>query len=173
MVLKCGSNEPNIQIKLILSQKYCMKEIRVIGTFLGSGSLDPNIWVLLPFLDTNIGILLQWKYIKDVVIIWLAWQTWLTQLGKFNFQFTISILELLSKYQNKAGSEKRWFNTKFAHQILVLHIRVKRFEVQWLIQYFWCHFQVQTQIFGSNMILNPLIQLGPGPDCIKVFKSWC
>ncbi len=36
------------------------------------------------------------------------------------------------------------------------------FGVQWLIQYFWCHFQVQTQIFGSNMNLNPLIQSGPG-----------
>ncbi len=43
LVLKCGSNEPNIQIELILSQKYCMNEIRVIGKFLGSGSLDPNI----------------------------------------------------------------------------------------------------------------------------------
>ncbi len=39
LVLKCGSNEQNIQIKLILSQKYCMNEIRVIGTFLGLGSL--------------------------------------------------------------------------------------------------------------------------------------
>ncbi len=36
------------------------------------------------------------------------------------------------------------------------------FGVQWLIQYFWCHFQVQTQIFGSNMNLNHLIQSVPG-----------
>ncbi len=36
------------------------------------------------------------------------------------------------------------------------------FGVKWLIQYFWCHLQVQTQIFGSNMNLNPLIQSGPG-----------
>ncbi len=55
LLLKCVSNEPNIQIKLML---YCMNEIRVIGTCLGSGSLDPNIWVLLPFLDINIGTLL-------------------------------------------------------------------------------------------------------------------
>ncbi len=86
LVLKYGSNEPNIQIKLILSQRYCMNEIRVIETFLGSGSLDPNIWVLLPFLYPNIRTLLWWKYIKDVVIMWLAWQTWLTQPGKFNLQ---------------------------------------------------------------------------------------
>ncbi len=105
-MLKCGLNEPNIQIKLILSQKYCMKEISVIRTFLGSGSFDPNIWVLLPFLDPNIGTLLQWKYIKDMVIMWLSWQTWLTQPGKFNLQATISILELWSKYQNEAGSKK-------------------------------------------------------------------
>ncbi len=57
-LLKCGSNEPNIHIKLIFSQRYCMNEISVIGTFLGSGSFDPNIWVLLPFLDPNIGTLL-------------------------------------------------------------------------------------------------------------------
>ncbi len=85
-MLKCGSNEPNIQIKLILNQKYCMNEIRVIGTFLGSGSLDPNIWVLMPFLDPNIWTLLWRKYIKYVVIMWLAWQTWLTQPGKINLQ---------------------------------------------------------------------------------------
>ncbi len=30
-----------------------------------------------------------------------------------------------------------------------------------MIEYFWCHFKVQTQIFGSNMNLNPLIQSGP------------
>ncbi len=54
LVLKCGSNEPNNYIKLMLSQKYCMNEIRVIGTFLGLGSLDPNIRMLLPFLDPNI-----------------------------------------------------------------------------------------------------------------------
>ncbi len=86
LVLKCGSNEPNIQIKQILSQEYCMNESMVIVTFLGSGSLDPNIWVLLPFLDPNIRTLLWCKYIKDVVIMWLAWQTWLTQPGKFNLQ---------------------------------------------------------------------------------------
>ncbi len=85
--------------------KVCMKEIRVIVTFLGSDSLDPNICVLLPFLEPNIETLLQWKYIKDMVTMWLAWQTWLTQPGKFNLQATISILELWSKYQNEAGSE--------------------------------------------------------------------
>ncbi len=69
LVLKCGSNEPNIQIKLIFSQTYCRNEIRVIETFLWSGLLDPNIWVLVPFLDSNIGTLLWWKYIKDVVIM--------------------------------------------------------------------------------------------------------
>ncbi len=86
LVLKCDSNEPNIQIKLMLSQNYCMNGIRVIETFLGSGSLDPNIWVLLPFLDSNIWTLLWWKYIKDKIIMWLAWQIWLTKPGKFNLQ---------------------------------------------------------------------------------------
>ncbi len=86
LVLKCGSNEPNIQIKLIWSHSCCMEDISVIGTFLGSGSLVPNVWVLLPFLDPNIETLLWWKYIKDVVIMWLAWQTWLTQPGKFKLQ---------------------------------------------------------------------------------------
>ncbi len=66
LVLKCGSDEPNIQIKLILNQKYCMNEIRVNRTFLGSGSFEPNIWVLLPFLDPNIGTWVGLGWVKTV-----------------------------------------------------------------------------------------------------------
>ncbi len=44
------------------------------------------------------------------------------------------------------------------------HFGVKR-----LIQYFWCHFQVQTQIFGSNVDLNSLIQSGPGVYTIVLY----
>ncbi len=166
-MLKCGSSEPNIQIKLILSQKYCMNETRVIGTFSGSGSLDPNIWVLLPFLDPTIRTLLWWKYIKDEVIMWRAWQTWLTQLGKFN-------LQLQSPSWNYDPNIRMRLNLKtmVQHHVYTPNFGVTyqgqnvfqvdpHFEVKWLIQYFWCHFQVQTQIFGSNMNLNPLIQSGP------------
>ncbi len=131
--LNCGSNEANIQIKLIVSQKYCMNEIRVIGTFLGSGSLDPNMWVLLPYLDPNIKTLLWWIYIRDVVIMWLAWQTWLTQPGKFNLQLQSPSWN----YDRNIRIRKRWFNTKFTPQILVLHIRVKKW-------FTWTH------MLGSN-----------------------
>ncbi len=155
LVLKCGSNEPNIQIKLILSQKYCMNEIRVIVTFLGSGSLDPNIWVLLPFLDPNIRTLLWCKYIKDVVIMWLAWQTWLIQPSKFT-------LQLQSPSWNYVQHQVYTPNLGVTYQGQKVVQVDSHFGVKWLIKYFWCHFQVQTQIFGSNMNLNPLIQSGPG-----------
>ncbi len=145
LVLKCGSNEPTIQIKLILSQKYCMNETRIIGTFLGSCSLDPNIWVLLPFLDPSIRTIFWLKYMKDVVIMWLAWQTWLTQPGKFNLQL-----------QSPSWNYYPNFGVTYQGQTAV---QVDpHFGVKWMIQYFWCHFQVQPQIFGSNMNLNPLIQ---------------
>ncbi len=76
VVLQCGSNEPNIQIKLILNQKYCMNKIRVIRTFLGSGSLDPHIRVLPPVFDPNIGTLLVMKICKrHIHHVIVAWQT--------------------------------------------------------------------------------------------------
>ncbi len=152
----------------MLSQRYSMNEIRVIGTFLGSSSLDPNIWVLLPFLDPHIGALLWWKYIKDIVIMWLAWQTWLTQPGKFNLQLQYPSWNYNPNIRMRLDRKKMVqhhiytpnFCVKYQGQKVVqvdLH-----FGVQWLIQYFWWHFQVQTQIFGLNMNLNPLIQSGPG-----------
>ncbi len=142
-----------------------MNEIRVIGTFLGSGSLDPNIWVLLPFLDPNIRTLLWWKYIKDVVIMWLAWQTWLTQPSKFNLQLQSPSLIYDPNIWMRLDPKKM-----VQHQIYTPNVGVTyqgqkvdpHCGVHWLIQYFWCHFQVQTQIFGSKMNLNPLIQSGPG-----------
>ncbi len=173
LVLKYGSNEPNIHIKLILSQRYCMNEIRVIGTFLGSGSLDPNIWVLLPFLDPNIGTLLWWKYIREIVIMWLALQTWLTQPGKYNIQLQSPSWN----YDPMRLDPKKMVQ----HQVYTPNIDVTyqgqrvvqvdlHFGVQWLIQYFWCHFQIQPQIFGSNMNLNPLIQ--SGPELLAVGVIW-
>ncbi len=142
-----------------------MNEIRVIGTFLGSGSLDPNICVLLPFLNPNIRTLLWWKYIKDIVIMWLSWQTWLTQPSKFNSQ--------LQSWSYDPNIRMRLDPKKMVqHQVCIPNFGVTyqgqnvvqvdpHFGVQWLIQYFWCHFQVQTQIFVSNTNLNPLIQSGP------------
>ncbi len=123
---------------------------------LGSSSLDPNIWVLLPFLDPNIGTLLWWKYIKDVVIMWLAWQTWLIQPGKFKLTAAIYILELWSKYQNCGIT----YQGQKVAQV------DPHFGVHCLIQYFWCHFKVQTQIFSSSLNLNPLIQSGPGESML-------
>ncbi len=156
LVLKCYSNEPNIQIKLILSQKYCMNEIRVIGTFLGLGSLDPNICVLLSFLDPHIRTLLWWKYIKDVVIMWLACQTWLTQLGKFNLQLQSSSWNYDPNIRMRLDPQKMVQHQVYTPNICVTYQGQKvvqvdpHFGVKWLIQYVWCHFQVQTQIFGSN-----------------------
>ncbi len=178
LVLKCGSNEPNIQMKLTLSKKYCMNEIRVIGTFFGLSSLDPNIWVLLSFKDPNIGTLLWWKYIKDIVIIWLAWQKWLTQPGKFNLQLQSP------SWNYDPNIRMRLYPKKMVqHQVYTPNSGVTyqgqkviqvdpHFGVQWLIQYFWCHFQVQTLIFGSNMNLNPLIQSGPGKRQYRVLNGW-
>ncbi len=174
LVLKCGSN---IQIKVILSQKYCMNEIRVIGTFLESGSLDPNIWVLLPFLDPNIRTLLWWKYIKDVVIMWLVWQTWLTQPGKFNLQLQSPSWNYDPNIRMRMDPKKM-----VQHQVYTSHFDVTyqgqkvvqvdlHFGVQRLIQYFWIHYQVQTQIFGSNMNLNPLIQSCPYDPSLN--RLWC
>ncbi len=145
-----------------------MNEIRVIWTFLGSGSLDPNIWVLLPFLDRNIGTLLWWKYIKDIVIVWLAWQTWLTHPGKLNLQLQSPSWNYNQNIRMRLDPKKmvqHQVNTPnfgFTYQGQDVVEVDLHFGVQWLIQYFWCHFQVQTQIFGSNMDLNPLIQSGPG-----------
>ncbi len=158
-MLKCGSNEPNIQINLILSQKYCMKKIRVIGTFSGSGSLDPNIWVLLPFLYTNIGTLLWWKYIKDEVIMWLAWQTWLTQPGQFNLQLQSPSWNYDPNITMRLDPKKKVQHQVYTPDFGVTYQGQKvvqvdpHFWVQWLIPYFWCHFQVQTQIFGSTWTL--------------------
>ncbi len=111
------------------------------GSFLGSGSSDPNIWVLLPFLDPNIGTLLWWKYIKDVIIMWLAWQTWLTQPGKFN-------LQLQSPSWNYDPNIRMRLDPKemVQHQVYTPNFDVTyqgqkvdpHFGVQWLIQYFWC-----------------------------------
>ncbi len=139
LVIKCGSNEPNIHIKLIVSQRYCMNETRFIGTFLGPGSLDPNIWVLLPFLDPNIRTLLWWKYIKGVVIMWLAWQTWLIQPGKFS-------LQLQSPYWNYDPNIRMRLDLQkmVQHQVYTPHFGVTyhgqkviqvdpHFGVKWLI----------------------------------------
>ncbi len=141
-----------------------------IGTFLGSGSPDANIWVLLPFLDQNIRTLLWWKYIKDIVIIWIAWQTWLTQPGKFN-------LHLQSPSWNYDPNIRMRLDPKkmVQHQVYIPNVGViyqgqnvvqvnPHFGVKWLIQYLWCHLQVQTKICGSNMNLNPLIQSFPGRE---------
>ncbi len=154
LVLTCGSNEPNIHIKLILSQKFCMNEIRVIGTFLGSGSLDPNIWVLLPFLHPNIGTLLWWKYIKDIVIMRLAW---LTQPGKFNLQLQSPSWNYEPNIRMRLDP-KRWFNTKFTPQVLVLHIRFKKW-------FKWTH------ILGSNDWYNTFAVIFRfKPRCL--FQTW-
>ncbi len=167
-MLKCGSNEPNIQIKLILSQKYCMNESGVIGMFLGSGSLDPNIWVLLPLLDPNIGTLLWWKYIKDIVIMWLAWQKCLTQPGKFNLHLQSPSWNYDTHIWMRLDLKKMIQHQVYTPNVGVTYQDQKVVQmgphsgVQWLIQYFWCHFQVQTQIFGSNM--NLLIQSDPGGE---------
>ncbi len=173
LVLKSGSNEANIQIKLIVSHKYCMNKIRGIGTFLGSGSLDPNIWVLLPFLDPNIGTLLWWKYIKDVVITWLAWQTWLTLLGKFNLQLQSPSWNYDPNIRMRLDLKKMVQHQVYTPYFVVTYqcqkvVQVEpHFAFQWAVQYFWCYFQVQTQIFRSNMNLNPVIQSGPGvANCI-------
>ncbi len=101
-----------------------MNEIRVIGTFLGSGSLDPNMWVLLPFLDPNIRTLLWWKYTKDVVIMWHAWQTWLTQPGKFNLQLQAPSWNYDPNIRMRLDPKKMVQHQVYT-QILVLHIRVK------------------------------------------------
>ncbi len=119
LVLKCGSNESNIQIKLILSQKYCMNENRFIWTFLGSGSLDPNIWMLLPFFvpiaelscDENSQVSLTYSYNLH---LWI-----MIQISEWGW------------------IRKRWFNTKFTPQCVVLHIRVNKW-------FKWTH------ILGSN-----------------------
>ncbi len=159
--LKCGSNEPNIQIKLILNQIYCMNEFTVIGTFLRPGSFDKNIWVLLPFLDPNIRTLLWWKYIKGVVIMWLAWQTWLTQAGKFNLQLQILSwnydpnirmrLDLRKMVQHQVYTPNFGVTYQGEHVVQVdPHFRVKL-----LIQYFWCRFQVQHQTWTWTLRYNP------------------
>ncbi len=138
-MLKCGSNEPYIQIKLILSQKYCMNEIRVIGKFLGSGSLDPNIWVLLSFLNPNIRTLLWWKYIKDVVIMWLSWQTWLTQPSKFN-------LQLQSPFWNYDPHIKMRLDPKkmVQHQVYIHHE-------------FWCYISESESGSSGPTFWGPMI----------------
>ncbi len=154
-----------------------MDEIRAIGTFLGSGSLDPNMWLVLPFLDPNIGTLLWWKYIKDIVIMWLAWQTWLTHPGKFNLQLESPSWNYDPNIRMRLDPKKM-----VQHQVYISNFGVTYqgqnvvqidpyFGVQWLIQYCWCHFQVQIQIFGSNMNLNPLIQSGPGVSNIVLCST--
>ncbi len=100
--------------------------------------------------------------------MWPAWQTWLSQPGKFN-------LQLQSPSWNYDPNIRMRLDPKemVQHKVYTPYIGVtyqgqkvvqedQHFGVRWLIQYFCCHFQVQTQIFGSNMNLNPLIQSGPG-----------
>ncbi len=134
---------------------------------LGSGQLDPNIWVLLPFLDPNIRTLLWWKYIKDVVIMWLAWQTCLMQPGKFNVQLQSPSWNYDPNIRMRPNPKKMVQHQVYTPNFGVTYQGQKVFQVdphfwvKWWIQYFWCHSQVQTQIFGSNMNLNPLIQSGP------------
>ncbi len=134
---------------------YCMNEIR--ETFLGSGSLDPNTWVLLSFLDPNIETLLWWKYIKDKVIMCLAWQTWLTKPGTFNLQLQSPSWNYDLNIRMRLDPQKDG-STPSLHPKCWCYISGQKvvqvdphFGVQWLIQYLWCHFQVRTQIFGSNM----------------------
>ncbi len=135
-VLKCGSNEPNIQIKLIVSQKYCMNEMTVIGRFLGSDSFDPNIWVLLPFLDLNIRTEIYKRRSHHVTCF--GKHGWHSQVSlTYSYNLHLGIMIQISEW---GWIPKRWFNTRFTSQILVLHIRVKmcfqvdpHFGVQWLI----------------------------------------
>ncbi len=146
-------------------------------TFLGSDSLDPNIW--LPFLDPNIRTLLWWKYIKEVVIMWLAWQTWLTQPGKFNLQLQSPSWNydpnIRMRLDPKKMVQHKVYTPNFGVTCQgqkVFHVD-PHFGVQWLIQYFWCHFQVQTQIFGWNLNLNPLIQSGPVVEPVQLPVIGC
>ncbi len=124
----------------LMNQKYCMNEIRVIGTFSGSGSLDPNIWALLPFLDPNIGTLLWWKYIKDLVIIWLAGQTWLTQPGKFNLQLQSPSWNYDPNIRMRLDLKKMVRHKVYTPNVGVTYQGQKvvqvdpHFAVQWLIQ---------------------------------------
>ncbi len=97
-------------------------------------------------------------------------------LGKHGWH---SQVNLTYSYNRHLGimiqiSEWGWIRKKMVqHQVYISNFGVtyqgqkvvqmdSHFGVQWLIQYFWCHFRVQIQIFGSNMNLNPLIQSGPG-----------
>ncbi len=84
-----------------------------------------NIWVLLPFLDTNIGTLRWWKYIKYIVIMWLAWQTWLIQPGKFNIQLQSPSWNYDPNIRMRLDP-KKMVQHQITPQILVLHIRVKK-----------------------------------------------
>ncbi len=115
---------------------------------LGSGSLDPNIWVLLSFLDWHIGTLLWWKYIKDIVIMWLPWQTSLTQSDKFNLQLQSPCWNYDSNIRKRLDPKEMvqhhvdtpYFDVTYQGQ--KVDQVDPHFGVQWLIQYFWCHCQV-------------------------------
>ncbi len=154
------SDQTNFEPKVLYERNQGLWNI------LGPGSVDPNIWVLLPFLDPNIRTLLWWKYIKD--IMWLAWQTWMTQPGKFNLQLQSPPWNFNPNIRIGLDPKKMVQYNVYTPKCGVTYQGQKvvqvdpHFGVQWLIQYLWCHFQVQTKIFGSNMNLNPLIQLGLG-----------
>ncbi len=127
--------------------KYCMNKIRIHWKVLRVRFTWSKYMGVAAFLWPKYQNSIVMKIDKDVVIMWLAWQTWLTQPGKFN-------LQLLSPSWNYDPNIRMRLDPKKDRSTPSLHPK------------FWCYISGPKSGSCGQMIYTiPLVSFsGSTPD---------